>query len=226
MRRSILPCEKSEKTDLLNLIKDSHPSNNFDHAEWSLTTNKQFSINSLYNFLNERGVPSPIYKVIWNPLVLSKVRIFLWLLSKNKLHTKEVLFSKGWQGDTTCSFCELELESIEHLFFSCPVTKVVWQHFINYNLPFTWPAKWADLLLTLESVLGWKGHMRRSIFASVCWSLWRSRHNSIFDQKQFSIKSIINYAISSLHDWTCYGNGAATCKVKAKLEEKPIQMST
>jgi zinc-binding in reverse transcriptase len=55
-----------------------------------------------------------------------KVKIFLWLVKRNRVLTKLNLAKKGWSGNTKCVFCDLE-ESTNHLFVSCPFVNQIWQ---------------------------------------------------------------------------------------------------
>jgi hypothetical protein len=47
------------------------------------------------------------------------------LMEQNVILTKDNLIRKKWQGNPNCYMCG-ELESVDHLFFSCPVAKVTW----------------------------------------------------------------------------------------------------
>jgi hypothetical protein len=35
------------------------------------------------------------------------------------------MIAKKWQGDPGCFFCG-ELETVDHLLFDCPISKIVW----------------------------------------------------------------------------------------------------
>lgn len=61
-----------------------------------------------------RQVPIPI-----------KIRVFMWLTSKNRILTLDNLLKKGWQGNNRCQFCH-QPETINHLFVSCSFTKQIW----------------------------------------------------------------------------------------------------
>jgi hypothetical protein len=55
-----------------------------------------------------------------------KIKVFLWLVLRNKILTKDNLKKRNWQGSDGCVFCGL-LESINHLFFDCLVARYVWR---------------------------------------------------------------------------------------------------
>ena len=54
-----------------------------------------------------------------------KIHFFLWLLSHNKILTRDNLTKRRPVEDKTCVFCS-ENESVHHLFFDCVVAKQMW----------------------------------------------------------------------------------------------------
>jgi hypothetical protein len=57
--------------------------------------------------------------------VPEKIKIFMWLIEQNTILTKDNMVKRRWPGDPGCYFCGYP-ESSDHLFFSCPMAKVVW----------------------------------------------------------------------------------------------------
>jgi hypothetical protein len=55
-----------------------------------------------------------------------RVHFFLWLLSNNKILTRDKLDKRMNLADNTCVFCS-EPESVCHLFYGCVVAKRAWQ---------------------------------------------------------------------------------------------------
>jgi hypothetical protein len=45
-----------------------------------------------------------------------------------KTPTKINLKKRGWNGATQCMFCAMD-KDIDHLFFSCPVSRYIWSIF-------------------------------------------------------------------------------------------------
>lgn len=91
---------------------------------WKLEKNRKFSVKSLYNALTKND-SGPAYKNIWRGKVPQKIKIFMWLLSNNAVLTKDNMVKRKWSGSPSCAFCD-QNESADHLFFLCPVAKVVW----------------------------------------------------------------------------------------------------
>jgi hypothetical protein len=56
---------------------------------------------------------------------LIKSNTFMWLLTNNAVLTRDNMVKRNWSGNPACQFCNLD-ESCDHLFFTCPIAKVVW----------------------------------------------------------------------------------------------------
>jgi len=81
---------------------------------------------------------------VWKLTIPPRVHIFLWLLSKNRLLTRDNLAKRRHVDDKTCLFYA-EPESINHWFFECCVTKVLWSFLhdcleLNGNLSYEFMA--------------------------------------------------------------------------------------
>ena len=72
-----------------------------------------------------RGVAPVYFHAVWKVKVPPKIHFFLWLVSHNKLLTRDNLVKRQNVDDTTCVFCT-EPESCSHLFFECVVAKSIW----------------------------------------------------------------------------------------------------
>jgi len=96
-----------------------------DQIILSFNSNGKFSVQSLYAVINHRGV-MPVYEhVVWKLQIPPRVQIFLWLLAKNRVLTRDNLAKRREVSDKTCVFC-IGLESVNHLFFDCCVAKRIW----------------------------------------------------------------------------------------------------
>lgn len=83
-----------------------------------------FSVKSLYNSFQTKKCEK-IYKVLWKMKLPFKIKIFLWLVLWMRILTKDNPLKRGWSGDHHCMFCAGD-ESIDHLFFGCPLLRFVW----------------------------------------------------------------------------------------------------
>jgi hypothetical protein len=158
-------------------------SDNDDVFHWNLTASGQFSVKSMYLDLLD-GHVGDFKKYIWKIKVPLKIRIFMWFLLKRVILTKDNLKKRNWQGCSKCCFCDQD-ETIQHLFFTCPFTKIIWRivH-MTFNIPP--PANVSNLFgnwlngVTKKN----KGHIRVGVCA-LLWAIWNVRNDFIFNKKNF-----------------------------------------
>jgi hypothetical protein len=77
---------------------------------WQYSLSGKYSVQTLYDVINNRGVRQLYTPLVWKLFVPSQLHIFLWLLSKAKVLTRDNL-AKGKNLDDSN-----ESESISHLF--------------------------------------------------------------------------------------------------------------
>lgn len=87
-----------------------------------LGTTGTFSVRSLY--LQLRYGSTVHYRKMWTLKTPQKIRIFLWLVIKNRILTKDNLLKRGWTGDAHCHFCPAA-ETVDHFLFACPLARFV-----------------------------------------------------------------------------------------------------
>jgi hypothetical protein len=63
---------------------------------------------------------------IWHWKIQLKVKLFIWLVVEGRILTWDSLQSRGWEGPSRCSLCKNGIETISHLFISCPFSVAVW----------------------------------------------------------------------------------------------------
>jgi hypothetical protein len=84
-----------------------------DRCKWLLKKG-QFSVKSVYLALKTHQVVVP-YKGIWNIKISLRIKVFLWIVFKKSVLTKDNLVRRGWSGDETCRFCSNK-ETMDHIF--------------------------------------------------------------------------------------------------------------
>jgi hypothetical protein len=97
-----------------------------DTLVWQYQYSGIYSSQSLYAVINFGGVKTVYLPVVWKLIVPLRIHFFLWLLSNNKLLTRDNLRKRQNLDDYTCLFCT-EKESIHHLFFNCVVARRIWE---------------------------------------------------------------------------------------------------
>jgi hypothetical protein len=125
-RRNVSPSIMNLWWELWTLIESTSLSEEEDHILWTLTSTGKYSVQSLYAVVNHRGVVPQFVSSVWKIVIPPRVQFFLWLLSKNRLLTRDNLAKRREVSDPSCLFCN-ESESIMHLFFECCVAKNIWR---------------------------------------------------------------------------------------------------
>jgi hypothetical protein len=96
-----------------------------DIFKWSLNSNDQFSINSMYQaFIDTNIMPNNSY--LWKIKIPLKIKVFICLLYREAILTKDNLVKRNWHENIMCCFCD-SLESIQHLFFNCALAMFIWR---------------------------------------------------------------------------------------------------
>jgi hypothetical protein len=96
-----------------------------DQLIWKYEPKGVYSYKSFYAIINFRGIQPVFLSAVWDFKIPPRVQIFLWLLSQNKIMTRDNLRHRGIQKTLVCELCS-ELESIKHLFFDCLVSRLLW----------------------------------------------------------------------------------------------------
>ncbi|GJZ90239.1 putative RNA-directed DNA polymerase, eukaryota, reverse transcriptase zinc-binding domain protein [Tanacetum coccineum] len=109
------------------ILKDVELSDHHDSWKWSLHASAGYSVASVRQLVDSRILVVDQNASRWNRCVPTKVNVFLWRLSLNELPSMVNLDRKGIDvGSVLCLICLDDVESVNHLFFSCELAKVLW----------------------------------------------------------------------------------------------------
>lgn len=96
----------------------------------SVVENGQFSIKKMYNSL------MPLFsRVTWKSIALQhnihpRHKFLVWLAAWRRLATFERLQKFGIQVSPACAFCAAPIETFDHLYFECPMTRALWSRLL------------------------------------------------------------------------------------------------
>ncbi|KAK1291217.1 hypothetical protein QJS10_CPB17g00799 [Acorus calamus] len=101
-----------------------------DQPRWSLKPTEGFSVKRYYTWRLRHLTPVSLACMnpnnIWKPKIPRKIKVFLWLLSHERL-LKRVYRSKWREGDPIqCALCGLAPETVAHLFYECHWAQELW----------------------------------------------------------------------------------------------------
>ncbi|GJX93330.1 retrovirus-related pol polyprotein from transposon TNT 1-94 [Tanacetum coccineum] len=134
--------------DLMMEISQINLSVDEDTCTWSLDDDGIFSVRSSRRLIDSKLIPSILSSTSWDNILSRKVNIFLWRLSLDRLPHRLNLLSCGIEIPTiSCSSCNGNVESVDHIFFAYDLVKEVW----------SLVRKWCDLSIPpFASYDAWK----------------------------------------------------------------------
>ena len=113
----------------------------------------------------------PINKSVWKLKIPLKVKIFIWLLHRGVILTKDNLAKRNWNGSKQYCFC-MNDETIVHLFFGCLMARLVWR-IIFITFGHTKPSNIVHLFGSWLQGFMWE--KKKFMFTGLCallWSIW------------------------------------------------------
>ena len=138
----------------------------------------------------------------------SKLRIKLF--NKISLNLFMHLARRNWQGSQKCCFCH-ENETIQHLFFDCRLSKMVWS-MVHAAWGIRRPSSVANLFE------GWLNGIPKQFknlilvgAAALCWYVWLCRNAAVFENKHSSFLQVLYRTTHLGYPSTAYFAGGACC---------------
>nr|GFA50809.1 hypothetical protein [Tanacetum cinerariifolium]GFA51817.1 hypothetical protein [Tanacetum cinerariifolium] len=176
--------EMSQFNDLLSLTQDVVLSDSSDSWMWSVDASSGYTVASGRTLIDSNILDVGPKATRWNRLIPNKVNVFIWRLMLNKLHTRVNLDRRDIDvGSILCPICLEDIETVNHIFFSCNMAKDLWSMF----------AKWWDIDIPVRAnVSEWfeslddlavSNKVRSYIDGvgdSLMWHIWKFINESIF----------------------------------------------
>ena len=142
--------------------------------------NKQFTSAEYYNFIFSGLSTKDIYQKVWKSKAPPKLKVFVWLLIRDRLNTKDMIIRRQWniEDGPYCVLCNSNiLESRDHLFFDCGFARRCWD-----TINITWDNN-PDICVRIATARGvFTVPCFMEIFSCVAWNIWKTRNDKIFRQ--------------------------------------------
>lgn len=149
-----------------------------------------FSVQGAYDFLIFEGVNDCKINYLWKLKIPLRVKVFLWLAARNRILIADNFARKGWYGLSLCVLCSADVETLEHILFSCTYARTVWnrldhgasnsQQLLLSNLSGDLATRWNR---SRRSLKGRPKTFFDLYFAAACWELWNQRNMRIFNDR-------------------------------------------
>ncbi|WVZ70546.1 LOW QUALITY PROTEIN: hypothetical protein U9M48_019205 [Paspalum notatum var. saurae] len=121
--------ELSEWREMISQLGDVTLTDSRD--KFKLANNGKFVTKSMCMLMLDGGVVDIDGKRIWKEKLLLKIKIFLWMAMRDKIHSAEQLTRRNWKGSDLCKLCR-GLETSSHILFACPIAVVLWCWVVSY----------------------------------------------------------------------------------------------
>jgi hypothetical protein len=192
-RRALIGVNWDNWLCLVRSVLEVNLNNLRDSFRW--TTSKKFSVKDMYNDLVLRS-GTPVNCWAWKVKIPLKIKMFIWYLKNGVVLTKDNLVKRQWKGCTKCCFCDVS-ESIQHLFFDCPMAKLMWG-IVCFTFGIKKPTNVGHLFGPwLRSFSKKQRYLVLVGVAAFCWALWISRNDMVFHKSHS--KSILQVMFRGTH---------------------------
>ncbi|GJV01682.1 RNA-directed DNA polymerase, eukaryota, partial [Tanacetum coccineum] len=168
---------------------------------WNLESSGDFSVSSIRKVIDEKRFPSVCSKTRWVKYVSIKVNVLAWKIKIDGLPTRFNISRRGIDiHSILCPVCDGGVESSEHLFFRCHLSKQIarkvslWWNaaYVDVNSYAEWYSWIVSLRIAAKSKL-----MLEGVFYTMWWQLWTYRNKLLFDDKVPSKTVIFDSVVSS-----------------------------
>lgn len=199
--------EQAEIVDISNMLSNLVLSPSCDIWECIINDTRSFSAKGLRTHITNTTIALDQNHPRWNKLVPIKVNIASWGIAKGRLATKINLDLRGIDlHSVRCPLCDDDLETEEHLFIHCRISKQVWLDVLRW-----WNFSNANFS-TINELFSLADHVRLTpnrigcfnvVIHTTLWFLWRTRNELVFasktPNKDLIIKHYSHTWISSRH---------------------------
>jgi hypothetical protein len=147
-----------------------------DRMAWMLEKSGRYTTKSMCRFLLHRGLVNTRMRRLWKNRMPMKVKVFMWLVSQNRIQSGEVLGGRKWKGDKNCKICKV-LETSDHIFFNCPLAKFLWVGLMSEALGWDRPPGGLRYCLGIWLPIGCSNYsLKLFALAITLWTLWNVRN--------------------------------------------------
>ncbi|SPT17523.1 unnamed protein product [Triticum aestivum] len=138
-----------------------------------------------------------IAPLIWSAKSPRKLKIFTWLLFKDRLNTRVNLAHKHIIDSDICPRCARLPEDSSHLFITCPLANRIWQRLGLLPLTDGILDLWDVTIPPHLSTTAWP-----SVLLALLWMIWAARNDMVFRTVDQSSVITLRNLISVLDLWS------------------------
>ncbi|XP_015941361.1 uncharacterized protein LOC107466866 [Arachis duranensis] len=204
--------------------------NKKDNLIWPYTAEGHYTVKSGYRAakeekdakeeikLNEASSSQnhrEIWGTIWGLPVPQKIIMFLWKAVEGILPVNSNLYKRRCAVKPSCSICQDENETVEHALLLCPWTRAVWFGSSIQITPTAYNVtsfgRW--IWDTVQKIRRETGKDQERVLCNlgcVCWYIWKTRNQYIFQQATINPKQAIINAKQLAEEYHNTTSGSST----------------
>ena len=190
-RREFLQWERDLFEQLLNML-GSHPlvEGIEDSIQWKFDSSGSFTVKSfvlqVHNLIDGNSHGTLVASLAWKGLAPPRAEVLVWFVLQERLNTRERLCKLNILPPVSapCPFCQVEVESVEHLFFGCLLPWSLWTDCLSW-----WGITWCCPKNPASFFQAWCGvafyglekKLWVMLFYVLIWSIWNIRNRIVFE---------------------------------------------
>ena len=140
------------------------------------------------------------YTLVWGKGYIPGYAFILWLAVRHRLNTKARLRNWGIDVSSTCVFCDVDDETLEHLASECDFSRSFWGKIQKLCLLYRGN-------LVRQEVYWWSKHntsnsfchkLRRFALSATQHHLWQARNQMVFQQVRLSSVQAVTRTVNAI----------------------------
>ena len=154
-----------------------------------------FSTKDTWNHIRTTSLTVSWHKGVWFTHNTPKFSFCVWLAAHNRLPTGERLLQ--WNGGAagTCVLCNNNIETRDHLFFSCLYVSEIWTALAKGILKDAYTTDWSQLLdhISSPNQNRIESFLARYVFQATVYTIWVERNGRRHGEEPHSTNLLINW---------------------------------
>lgn len=146
-----------------------------DDIRWRATHDGVYTTNTSYALVScERMLLQGCWKQLWKCPIPEKIKLFLWLVAREALHTNAKRNYNHLSCVAACPLCVANIEDIDHVLRRYALARQIWRHFgscipiLGESMPLQ---DWFQYVVS---------HHESLLMIEIMWWTWRWRNQQIF----------------------------------------------
>ena len=143
--------------------------------------NTGYTAKKAYQWLRGQNTPVEWCNWVWNRLNVPKHSFIAWLMQWGRLSTRDRMVRHGVINTDICPNCQINGETIEHVFFHCSYAMQVWRVFFGATgiQRFSHFSSW----IQKPAPGRFKQRVIQAAVVAVLYHLWHQRNNAVWNGK-------------------------------------------